>query len=958
VETLRCPTCLSVLRDGSVTRCPSCRARLKGRKSLVLREEARIASRPVLAIERERKARVEAENAAAEQRRYRPATIARLETPHAPRILEPEDPAPPPPPPRATRDRHDASPPRRDVPAPPRREEPEPAPGAAASLFDLLADYTVDGAPERVLPAAPPVPATVDVPAPIDDAASEPAARVTGKTRSRLLRRRPLTPARRMDDALASVRVEVKAEALKRMLEPEAAEPAGETASVEHEAAVVESEVAIAEPPAVALATMAEPELAAEPEIAAPASTEVEEPVAELPVRPRWAWRRKEAPDPTAEEQVVEVVAFEEAVEVAFVEGAVVEDAPEPAVVDEPVVESEAIAEAEPVVDLVAPPASDTNRARSGFRFRRLVRRTLEPVAEPEAVSEAIASVETPRPVVEDVVVDDAPIAEPVEAVETSEAAEAAPIEELPEAEPEIAAESQVQTDELATRVDASVDALLALIPDVVEEPAEPEAEEAPPIDARLDDGPERVVEEPIARVDAAVQALMALLPGSVEVIPDEIAAEVEAPTPLDVATDDLEDPVDAPSARVVASVDELMAIITRPEAPVDESERVEQAPAAFADAAAETGIDAAPEPSAKPRRRRGARRRAELAAAIAAAARALDDSETVAAEVEPESVEAERAPVEVVAEPEPVIEVPPVVARSRLLRRGRKKHPVVAEEPRTTLFDVEPIAAAESLEPVAEAAPVEPDLAAPTLDLVYETETEPEPVKPRRKRRGARRAERTDDGVVVPVSLFEHPPPEPASVAPEPLIDPTVPEPDVVAPAIEETAAASIVDIDLTSEPAAEPVAPDTRGRARGWRVRRSEKAVPSVEVTPAAARDVVPEVVVPEVVVPEVVVPEVVVPEVVVPEVVVPEVVSEPVHELQNGNGNGNGNRVEVVADEQPLAMPVEILDAPTPVAPPTMDLPAQTRAVRVKTVKVNGKRRWVVDVLVRQEDQKPKR
>jgi len=27
-------------------------------------------------------------------------------------------------------------------------------------------------------------------------------------------------------------------------------------------------------------------------------------------------------------------------------------------------------------------------------------------------------------------------------------------------------------------------------------------------------------------------------------------------------------------------------------------------------------------------------------------------------------------------------------------------------------------------------------------------------------------------------------------------------------------------------------------------------------------------------------------------------------------------------------------------------------------VKTVKVNGKRRWVVDVLVRQEEQQPKR
>jgi len=77
-----------------------------------------------------------------------------------------------------------------------------------------------------------------------------------------------------------------------------------------------------------------------------------------------------------------------------------------------------------------------------------------------------------------------------------------------------------------------------------------------------------------------------------------------------------------------------------------------------------------------------------------------------------------------------------------------------------------------------------------------------------------------------------------------------------------------------------------------------------------------------------------------------------------MHNGYGNGNGNGVEAVEDDLPFATPVEVVDAPTPVAPPTVDLPAQTRAVRVKTVKVNGKRRWVVDVLVRQEEQQPKR
>jgi hypothetical protein len=112
-----------------------------------------------------------------------------------------------------------------------------------------------------------------------------------------------------------------------------------------------------------------------------------------------------------------------------------------------------------------------------------------------------------------------------------------------------------------------------------------------------------------------------------------------------------------------------------------------------------------------------------------------------------------------------------------------------------------------------------------------------------------------------------------------------------------------------------------------------------------------------VPEVAVPEVVVPEVVVPEVVVPEVLVAEVAAEPAHDVHNGNGNGV-NGFDLVADDRPLATPVEIVDAPAPVAPPTVELPKETRAVRVKTVRINGKKRWVVDVLVRQDDEKPKR
>ncbi len=158
---------------------------------------------------------------------------------------------------------------------------------------------------------------------------------------------------------------------------------------------------------------------------------------------------------------------------------------------------------------------------------------------------------------------------------------------------------------------------------------------------------------------------------------------------------------------------------------------------------------------------------------------------------------------------------------------------------------------------------------------------------------------------------------PAPAPVEPPPFLDLTA-EPEPVAPTIEPAPAASTgePDIDLTSEPATEPVPP------------------------PAAREVVVPEIVVPEVVGRR-------------PRVVVPEIVGDPVPEPHRSNGNGNAGDV---VDERPPATPVEILDAPVPEVPPSVELPAETRAVRVKTVKVNGKRRWVVDVLVRQEEPKP--
>ena len=59
-----------------------------------------------------------------------------------------------------------------------------------------------------------------------------------------------------------------------------------------------------------------------------------------------------------------------------------------------------------------------------------------------------------------------------------------------------------------------------------------------------------------------------------------------------------------------------------------------------------------------------------------------------------------------------------------------------------------------------------------------------------------------------------------------------------------------------------------------------------------------------------------------------------------------------IDLTADD-PGASEVEVVEAGQPAPQPSFDLPARTRAVRVKTVKTNGKRRWVVDVLVKQPE-----
>ena len=352
--------------------------------------------------------------------------------------------------------------------------------------------------------------------------------------------------------------------------------------------------------------------------------------------------------EPEPEPEPVEVLVEPEPEPMASVE-------PEPAPEPEPEV-------VEPVVDLVEPSAPETNGARRGFRMPWVGRRTPQPVVEPEPLVEPSAASRLPgrwskicwsttrRP------------AAPEDMVETSTAAA---VEDLAEADADVAAESEERSDELADAHRHVGRCPVALIPEVVEEPDEPEIAEVPvddvaPIDAPeiSEEAPERVVEEPIAHVDAAVQALMALLPGSVEVPsdevkPEEVAADIES-SPAEAVADDA---IGAPAARVDASVDELLALLTPPEVPAEESEGIEVAPAPAARADAEPDdVDATPEPPVTRRRRRSARRRAELAAAIEAAARALDESE----------------PDAVVAEPEPEPEPSPSPSRGCGCRRAR----------------------------------------------------------------------------------------------------------------------------------------------------------------------------------------------------------------------------------------------------------------------------------------------
>jgi hypothetical protein len=373
---------------GDATRCPFCRSRLKARRGVVLRQEARITSRPTLAVERERNARVQEEIAAAYARRYTPETIARLETPHAPRFPEPDTevvpeptpdaglapaPAPEPPveqPPRARR---------RD-----RRREPrvvqavdieleaeaevevevevEVEAPPAHTLSELLSDYVVATplhakAPDQVEhdAAGESEPVVADdevevavalIAAVVADAVvfepvvlGEPDPRAPqalvdpasddGKPRSRFARRRPPREAAQHTDAEhASLRVEVKADALKRALEPDEPVPAeGQEVDASAGDALVEDVIAETVVPEMVGEESTLEDVA--PEAVSPAAREVQ------------AWRQ---PRPGRHRPPKPIVASETAA-------------------DEPVVD-------EPAVDKVAPTVEES-QARRGRRFGR-----------------------------------------------------------------------------------------------------------------------------------------------------------------------------------------------------------------------------------------------------------------------------------------------------------------------------------------------------------------------------------------------------------------------------------------------------------------------------------------------------------------------------------------------------------------------------------------------------------
>jgi hypothetical protein len=86
---LRCPTCLSLLLDPDVKRCPACRSKIRRRsRPAVVVEHSGIADRPRPLVERELQARIEAKTAASYRQRRRAAKAARRIASLPPTVLD------------------------------------------------------------------------------------------------------------------------------------------------------------------------------------------------------------------------------------------------------------------------------------------------------------------------------------------------------------------------------------------------------------------------------------------------------------------------------------------------------------------------------------------------------------------------------------------------------------------------------------------------------------------------------------------------------------------------------------------------------------------------------------------------------------------------------------------------------------------------------------------------------
>ena len=86
---LRCPTCLSLLLDPDVKRCPACRSKIRRRsRPNVVVEHSGIADRPRPLVERELQARIEAKTASSYRQRRRAAKAARRIASLPPTVLD------------------------------------------------------------------------------------------------------------------------------------------------------------------------------------------------------------------------------------------------------------------------------------------------------------------------------------------------------------------------------------------------------------------------------------------------------------------------------------------------------------------------------------------------------------------------------------------------------------------------------------------------------------------------------------------------------------------------------------------------------------------------------------------------------------------------------------------------------------------------------------------------------